>query len=80
MESENDAQVGQNEQNKTKTSLSSDEKAPDSSDNGTVKNRAGFSKGKKRKKLKDSTAPRQPLTGKKVNASVQVLHKKNVIF
>lgn len=53
----------QNEQNKQKTMLSSDEKAPDSSDNSTAKSRAGFSKGKKRKKPKDSTAPRQPLTG-----------------
>lgn len=37
-----------------------DEKAPDSSDNGPPKNKG---KGKKRKKPKDSTAPRVPLTG-----------------
>ncbi|PSN52387.1 High mobility group protein 20A [Blattella germanica] len=44
---------------------SSDEKAPDSSDNGN-KARAGggWPKGKKRKKAqRDQTAPRQPLTG-----------------
>lgn len=62
MEVENEVQNTQNDQNKSKT-LSGDEKAPDSSDNSTSKNRAGFSKGKKRKKPKDSTAPRQPLTG-----------------
>lgn len=37
------------------------EKAPDSSENGTQKPRPN--KGKKRKKPKDSTAPRHPLTG-----------------
>lgn len=40
-----------------------DEKAPDSSDNnGMQKNKTV--KAKKRKKPKDVTAPRQPLTGK----------------
>lgn len=63
MEVENEVQSAQNDQNKAKTMLSGDEKAPDSSDNSPAKNRAGFSKGKKRKKPKDSTAPRQPLTG-----------------
>lgn len=44
---------------------SSDEKAPDSSDNGgtIVKPPKKGSKGKKRKKPKDATAPRHPLTG-----------------
>ncbi|XP_049765615.1 high mobility group protein 20A [Schistocerca cancellata] len=47
----------------TKGTGSSDEKAPDSSDNGN-KPRAGWPKGKKRKKSqRDQTAPRQPLTG-----------------
>lgn len=42
---------------------SSDEKAPDSSDNGVqIKNKAA--KGKKRRKPKDVTAPRYPLSGK----------------
>lgn len=46
-----------------KTTGSSDEKAPDSSDNGN-KTRGGWPKGKKRKKAqRDQTAPRQPLTG-----------------
>lgn len=40
---------------------SNDEKAPDSSDNSGQKPRNN--KGKKRKRPKDSTAPRQPLTG-----------------
>lgn len=40
---------------------SNDEKAPDSSDNNGQKSRNN--KGKKRKRPKDSTAPRQPLTG-----------------
>lgn len=40
---------------------SNDEKAPDSSDNNGQK--ARNNKGKKRKRPKDSTAPRQPLTG-----------------
>ncbi|XP_017778865.1 PREDICTED: high mobility group protein 20A-like isoform X2 [Nicrophorus vespilloides] len=40
---------------------SNDEKAPDSSDNISQKTRGP--KGKKRKKPKDSTAPRHPLTG-----------------
>lgn len=44
-----------------KSGSSNDEKAPDSSDNGPQKTRSN--KGKKRKKPKDSTAPRQPLTG-----------------
>lgn len=38
-----------------------EEKAPDSSENGTQKPKS--SKPKKRKKPKDSTAPRHPLTG-----------------
>lgn len=46
-----------------KATGSSDEKAPDSSDNGN-KTRSGWPKGKKRKKAqRDQTAPRQPLTG-----------------
>lgn len=46
-----------------KTAGSSDEKAPDSSDNGN-KTRGSLPKGKKRKKAqRDHTAPRQPLTG-----------------
>jgi len=46
-----------------KTTGSSDEKAPDSSDNGN-KIRGTLPKGKKRKKAqRDHTAPRQPLTG-----------------
>lgn len=48
---------------KPKTTGSSDEKGPDSSDNGN-KTRGGWPKGKKRKKAqRDQTAPRQPLTG-----------------
>lgn len=47
-----------------KPSGSSDEKAPDCSENGAAKPRPGLAKGKKRKKPKDSTAPRHPLTGK----------------
>lgn len=46
-----------------KPSGSSDEKAPDCSENGAAKPRPGLAKGKKRKKPKDSTAPRHPLTG-----------------
>lgn len=41
---------------------SNDEKAPDSSDNAPQKPKV--SKSKKRKKPKDSTAPRYPLSGK----------------
>lgn len=41
--------------------FSNDEKAPDSSDSGPQKGRP--IKGKKRKKPKDTTAPRHPLTG-----------------
>lgn len=55
----------QNDKNKAKISGSSDEKdekAPDSSENnGVQKSKTG--KPKKRKKPKDVTAPRQPLTG-----------------
>lgn len=47
---------------KQKTSGSSDEKAPDSSDIVVAKTKV-LAKGKKRKKPKDSTAPRHPLTG-----------------
>lgn len=47
-----------------KTAGSSDEKAPDSSDNGNKTRGGGWPKGKKRKKAqRDHTAPRQPLTG-----------------
>ncbi|XP_063228914.1 high mobility group protein 20A [Bacillus rossius redtenbacheri] len=47
----------------SKPEASSDEKAPDSGDNGG-KARVKFPKGKKRKKSqRDQTAPRQPLTG-----------------
>lgn len=63
MEIENEQSVVQDEINIAKTIASGDEKAPDSSDNSTAKNRTGVAKGKKRKKPKDSTAPRQPLTG-----------------
>lgn len=63
MEGENGALSTQNEQNKQKAAVSGDEKAPDSSDTSPVKNKTGAAKGKKRKKPKDSTAPRQPLTG-----------------
>jgi hypothetical protein len=45
-----------------KPSTSNDEKAPDSSDN-TTQQRPKVFKVKKRKKPKDSTAPRHPLTG-----------------
>lgn len=43
---------------------SNDEKAPDSSDNAQQKPKV--SKAKKRKKPKDSTAPRYPLSGKSI--------------
>jgi hypothetical protein len=52
---------------KPKTTGSSDEKGPDSSDN-VNKTRGGWPKGKKRKKAqRDQTAPRQPLTGMQVS-------------
>ncbi|XP_018332960.1 high mobility group protein 20A [Agrilus planipennis] len=50
-----------NKQVKPKQNISSDEKAPDSSDNSAQKQKA--IKGKKRKRPKDATAPRHPLTG-----------------
>lgn len=53
--------VGSADDLKPKTASSNDEKAPDSSDNSGQKSRNN--KGKKRKRPKDSTAPRQPLTG-----------------
>lgn len=60
---ENTIQLDTVGQLKAKLPGSSDEKAPDSSDNGASKTRQVLSKGKKRKKPKDSTAPRHPLTG-----------------
>lgn len=40
---------------------------PEKAENGSAK-RGGWPKGKKRKKIpRDQTAPRQPLTGKKIN-------------
>lgn len=44
-----------------KTTNSNEEKAPDSSEIGNQKQKPN--KSKKRKKPKDSTAPRHPLTG-----------------
>ena len=41
---------------------------PEKAENGSAK-RGGWPKGKKRKKIpRDQTAPRQPLTGKKINS------------
>lgn len=51
------------ENSSTKVCGSSDEKAPDSSDNG-VQIKLKAAKGKKRRKPKDVTAPRYPLSGK----------------
>lgn len=45
-----------------KPSTSNDEKAPDSSD-ATAQQKPKVPKAKKRKKPRDSTAPRHPLTG-----------------
>ena len=50
--------------NVTKPIGSSDEKGTDSADNITAKPKTA--KGKKRKKPKDTTAPRQPLTGRDI--------------
>lgn len=63
MEENTEPQNGISDLNKThiKPLSSNDEKAPDSSDNNGQKPRNN--KGKKRKRPKDSTAPRQPLTG-----------------
>lgn len=43
---------------------------PEKAENGSAK-RGGWPKGKKRKKIpRDQTAPRQPLTGKKIKQQV----------
>ncbi|KDR10436.1 high mobility group protein 20A-like [Zootermopsis nevadensis] len=61
--SETQSPAASSPQVRPKTAGSSDEKAPDSSDNGN-KTRGSLPKGKKRKKAqRDHTAPRQPLTG-----------------
>lgn len=67
MSSEENAETSTKSCSRGKTAGSSDEKAPDSSENTTPLTKAKsvpWNKGKKRKKLaKDSTAPKQPLTG-----------------
>lgn len=56
-----EVQNGTTSPEKTQNKPINDEKAPDSSDNAQLKQKNP--KGKKRKKPKDSTAPRHPLTG-----------------